>query len=152
MLMDEDLTVNHNKTLESLDTFTNFGTNLESSVRGICRPLDRWTSQTTNLFDRHTYIEKENRYIHYKTKLTYLVQKLELKIYNGRRDTISSSEYSRIDRNIVKLRSQIEVMTAICGEKVVDFCGDKVEESLGFGSSALDIVRFYIFKRFYLLT
>lgn len=122
LLVDEDMTQDHRSTINQLEVFSKLGRDLEKSVRGICRPLDRWTSETTNLFDRDTYLEKENRYIHYKTKLRTLVEKMEIKIYTGRAHEIKQREYDRVDRNIQKLKSQIEVMTAICGEKVIDFC------------------------------
>ena len=56
--------------LEFLNVYSKIGENLERSILAITKKLKNWLADANRIIDVESFLQMENRYIHYKRKLT----------------------------------------------------------------------------------
>jgi hypothetical protein len=82
--------------LEFLSVYSKIGENLERSIRNITSKLKDWLADTNRILDVESFVKIEQRYVHYKEKLTRLVSEVEERKLSGKKS--GKKRIKRIER------------------------------------------------------
>jgi hypothetical protein len=82
--------------IKKLKSFQKFSQNFEKCIRGISMPMKKWLGMSNGFFDKGLYLQKEQKYVYYKKKLTRLISNVEHKACLNKE--IKNSKLTRIER------------------------------------------------------
>jgi hypothetical protein len=95
----QDISEETNEQVEFIENVSLLGKKLNSTLQGINVPIKGWLKEAKKSFGYKLYSKREQRYIHYKNKLTMLMAELEELLITGK-TTIKSKKAIRVDRVI----------------------------------------------------
>ena len=92
-----DLKPQNKKEIEFLGNLAKLDKTIQSTVMGVSTPITKWVGEAKGLFNIKLYSKREQRYIHYKNKLTELVYEAE-QLFIRNKLEFGGRKTQRIDR------------------------------------------------------
>lgn len=93
---DEEILAKTDRDLKFLTLYAKIGESLDKSIRAITQKLKDWLADANRVIDFDSYIKAEERYVHYKNKITRLINQVEELGIAGKK--ISKRKKKRIER------------------------------------------------------
>lgn len=93
---EEEMMAKTDRDLKFLTLYAKIGETLEKNIRAITLKLKDWLADANRVIDCDSFINAEHRYVHYKNKITRLVNQVEEKEIAGKH--VSAKRKQRIER------------------------------------------------------
>lgn len=84
---DEEIKIKAERELKFLTLYAQIGEILDKNIRAITQKLKDWLADANRVIDFDSFVKAEERYVHYKNKITRLINEVEEMGINGKKIT-----------------------------------------------------------------